>query len=46
MKPRDIKVVVLISALVSLNILIWYEIFGFKVAILVILFEVSAVLHK
>lgn len=46
MKSRDFKVVVLISALVSLNILVWYEIFSFRFAFLVILIGVVAVLHK
>ena len=41
---NDVLKIVLISSLVSLNTVIWYEILGFKFAIFVILIGLAFVL--
>lgn len=44
MSYNDVKKIILFSGLVSLNIVIWYEIFGLKFAISIIVLAILIVL--
>ena len=38
--------IVIISALVSLNVEVWYEVFGYKLGIFIVLLVLAVVFHK